>query len=138
MKKASEARKAESDEFTEVIAEQRAMQAVLRKAVGKLRAFFDRKAAALLEDEQEPAGFKPYRKGGGGMVIATLDHIIHDSEHVQTQCYSDNGQGQLAYEEFMREQNKAVILLKRQIADQTEQMAQADADLTRTDADLHQ
>jgi len=138
MKKASEARKAESDEFTTVIAEQRAMQAVLRKALKKLREFFDRKSAALLEDAQEPAGFTPYRKGGGGMVIATLAHIVADSEHVQTQCYSDNGQGQLAYEEFMRDTNKAVILLKRQIVDQTEEMAQADADLTRVKADLHQ
>merc|ERR1719399_1970882 len=141
MKKAGEAREKESEDFTMCISDQRAMQAIMKKAVRALRSFYD-KEALLQEDDQEdddaPAGFKPYRKGGGGMVIATLDHIIRDSEHVQTQCYSDNGQGQLAYEEFMRETNKAVILLKRQIADQTEESSKAQADLTRTEADLHQ
>lgn len=143
MKKASEVRATESKDFTVAVAEQRDMQAILGKAVAKLRAFYDRKSAllqssAVKSGQPAPPAFKPYKKGGGGMVIATMEHLIHDSHSVQTQSISMNTQSQLAYEEFMRELNKSIILLRTQIADETEQRATADADLARTKADLLQ
>merc|ERR1719387_2649847 len=142
MKKASETRATESKDFTEIVADQRAMQAVVGKAISQLRAFFDRKSllqtSTVKQGHGQPEGFKPYRKGGGGMVIATLEHLYSDSHHVQTQSVSQNTQSQLAYEEFMREQNKAIILLKTQITEQTEEKAMAEADLERTKADLLQ
>merc|ERR1719316_1895386 len=47
MKKASETREQESKDFTMVIADQRATQEILGKAVAKLNAFYERKAALL-------------------------------------------------------------------------------------------
>lgn len=141
MKKAGEAREKESEDFTMCISDQRAMQAIMKKAVRALRSFYDKEALVQedsQEDDDEPAGFKPYKKGGGGMVIATLEHIIQDSERVQRLAFSDNSQGQSAYEEFMKELNKSVISLRRQIADKSDQQAAAQSDLTRVKADLMQ
>ena len=72
------------------------------------------------------------------MAIGTLEHLRKDSYNVQKHAISENTQSQLAYEEFMREQNKAIILLRNQIAEQTEQMSKTEADLVRTEDDLKQ
>merc|ERR1719321_1992565 len=57
MKKATENRAAEHKDFTETIQDQRATQAILEKAVNRLKEFYDKKAA--LVQEQAPGEALP-------------------------------------------------------------------------------
>jgi len=143
MKKAAETREKESIEYEGIIADQRATVEVLSKAVRKLQEFYDRKAAALMQESGEaaqapPPKFQPYVKAGGGGVVAMISNIIADSKHCIKMAYSSNHQSQLAYEEFMRDLNKSIHAQLKQITDQTQERAEADADLARTKEDLMQ
>merc|ERR1719428_1388613 len=71
MKKASENREKENKEFQATVADQRATQAILKKAMDRLGEFYNKKAA-LVQNKQEPVpgaaveampdGFKEYKK----------------------------------------------------------------------------
>jgi len=143
MKKAAETREQESKDYTLIIADQRATVDVLSKAVSHLQAFYNRKSALLQTTHKKagqapPPAFQPYVKAGGGGVVAMIKAIITDSQHCVKMAYADNQQGQLAYEEFMRDLNKSVHSLRKQITDQTQQLAEDDADMARTKEDLVQ
>jgi len=143
MKKSSEVREQESRDFTVVIADARATQEILGKAVAKLNEFYARKAALLQvtarrAGQAPPPGFEPYKKAGGGGVVAMIEGIIAESRHVETHAVSDNNDSQLAYEEFMKDSNKEIKMLRKQIADQTAQKSADDADLASVKADLVQ
>merc|ERR1719261_2195604 len=68
LKRAGEDRDKENKEFQQTVAEQRAPQILLTKALDVLKGFYAKKAAALLQEKQEPAGpppppgFKEYKK----------------------------------------------------------------------------
>merc|ERR1719399_70489 len=68
MKRAGENRDKENKEFQQTVAEQRATQALLTKALDVLKGFYEKEALALLQQKQEPAGpppppgFKAYKK----------------------------------------------------------------------------
>jgi len=143
MKKAGEAREKESKEFQLVIADARATREVLSKAIAKLQEFYDRKAAfmqvsATRSGQAPPPSFKPYVKAGGGGVIATIQAIIKETRHLEVASITDNNNAQMAYEEFMRDANKSISMLRKEITDKTNQMGKDDADLARTKADLAQ
>merc|ERR1719247_2384487 len=53
MKKASQIREAENKDFQTTVTEQRATQALLKKALDRLKAFYDKNAAALLQAKQD-------------------------------------------------------------------------------------
>jgi len=141
MKSATENREKESKEFTTIIADQRAMHTILGKALGKLKAFYGKKA--LLQKSQQmpeqPAGFEPYKKqGGSGGVVGMIEGIMKECAETQKHAIFDNHESQMAYEEFMMEANKSVLALRKSINDKTAERSEADADTARNDADLQQ
>jgi len=147
MKKAGENRAQESKGFQVTIGDQRAAQAVLGKAVEKLEAFYGRTSvpagslvqSATKHSQAPPATFTPYKKaGGGGGVVATIKEIIHESEQVQAQAISDENQSQLAYEEFVRDANKSIKSLRKEVNDMADQKAQADEELAQAHVDIKQ
>jgi len=143
MKKASENRAQESKDFTVIIADARATQEILGKAVAKLNEFYERKAAMIQTTSRKagqapPPSFEPYKKAGGGGVVAMIEGIITESQHAEKHAVSDNNDSQLAYEEFMKDANKSIKKLRKLITDKSAQKAQDDADLEGVKADLVQ
>merc|ERR1719238_1472130 len=66
IKKASETREAENAEFQTVVADQRATQTILKKAVKKLESFYKKAAAAALVQQTPPGGgLAPVKKNAG-------------------------------------------------------------------------
>merc|ERR1719161_785655 len=65
MMKASQLREGENHEFQVTITDQRATQAILKKALDRLKSFYDKKAAALLQEGQEPPTQGTYKKNAG-------------------------------------------------------------------------
>merc|ERR1719335_1366603 len=65
IKKAGETREKENAEYQTVVADERATQTILKKALAKLESFYKKKA--LLQEKQTPpgGGFAPMKKNAG-------------------------------------------------------------------------
>jgi len=114
MKKAGEDRELENKVFQETVADQRATQEILKKALDKLGEFYN-KFALNQQKKQDPvpgaavepmpAGFKPYKKGGGGGAMFLIEGIIQDSKDTEKDAINAEQDAQAAYEAFIRDSN---------------------------------
>jgi len=144
MKKASENRQKESEDFTTTISDQRATQAILAKALDRLGQFYNKKALLEEDDEdseseaQEPmpeaATFSKNKKSGG--VMGMIQELVDDSKKLETEATFENHSSQMAYEEFMTDANKMIHASRKESTDKTEQLAKAEEDHTRFSGDL--
>merc|ERR1719482_811082 len=86
LKRAGEDREKENADFQTTVAEQRASQQILTKALDVLKAVYAKKEFMQIRAKQEPAGpppppgFKKYEKSGGsGGVMGMIEQIIADA-----------------------------------------------------------
>merc|ERR1719265_148687 len=94
MKRAGEDREKENKEFQQTVAEQRATQVLLTKALDVLKGFYEKKAAALLQAKQgqpagppPPPGFKEYKKNAAaGGVMGMIEQIISDAKAMEAEA----------------------------------------------------
>merc|ERR1719473_2056007 len=111
MKIASENREKENKEYQETIADQRATQAILKKAVDRLGEFYNKKALMQVPGEASspmPAGFGEYKKAGGGGALAMINEIIADSKKTEQDAIVGELNSQSAYEAFIKDTNKDI------------------------------
>ncbi|CAK0796257.1 unnamed protein product [Prorocentrum cordatum] len=157
MLSASQTREAENKEFQTVVADERAAQAILNKALGALKSFYDKQA--LLQQRQgdsqtPPVQFTKYSKNAGSVsVMGLIEQIIGDSEALEKESIAAEAQAQTDYEKFAKDttaENKAlgelIVVKTKAIAsseveksdseathgatvDELESLAQANADL---------
>merc|ERR1719156_78225 len=89
MKFASEDREAENAEYQQTVADQRATQVILKKALDKLAAVYKtqkRGNAALLEKQTPPVQFTPYKQNAGSSpVMGLIEQIIEDSKKTEAE-----------------------------------------------------
>jgi len=129
LKKAAENRGKQNLEFQMTISDQRQMQAVLQKALDKLKAFYDKKAGSFLQ-QAPPPGFKPYKKAGGsGGVVGFIMNIIGESQKTEQEAKTAEQEAQKTYEEFVAASNTVLKDLDQSLADMAGQRAKADQDL---------
>merc|ERR1719161_1837620 len=140
MKKASAVREAENKDFNMVVQDQRATQAILTKALDKLKSFYEKKA--FLEEDAEDAQAPPpeqktfSKNPGGGGVIAMIDGIIKESKDLEMKALSDEQDSQAAYEGYIKDSNKLITSNTEDIANKSENKAKADMALTQAKGDL--
>merc|ERR1719440_2521667 len=88
--KASQVREGENAEFQTVVADQRATQDILTKALAKLKAFYkSAKGGALLQksSQEPPVKFNSYSKNAGASpVIGMIEQIIEDSKALESEA----------------------------------------------------
>merc|ERR1719160_736087 len=141
MKRAGEDREKENKEFQGVVAEQRATQVLLTKALKVLEGFYGKKEAALLQNKkkQEPAGpspppgFKEYKQSAGaGGVMGMIEQIIRDTETLEAEAVKAETDAQKAYEEFVKDSNGSIEEKTRMITEKTSEKAETEADKTAT------
>lgn len=147
MKHAGENRVAENKDFQETIADQKATQVILKKALTRLEAFYKKKAAAAAafiqahsnsyESQAPPPGFGGgYKKSGAATgVLMMIEGIIKESERTEETATKDEQEAQAAYEGFVKESNNIVDALNQGIAEKTEAEAKADVEIARTKKD---
>jgi len=143
MKKATAIRAEENKDFQMTIQDQRATQAILEKALGRLKEFYEKKA--LLQEEAKENGeplapppaqgtYKP--NAGGGGVMAMIEDVIKESKEIETQAIADETSAQAAYEGFIKDSNKLINSNNDDIADKSEAKAKADAAKAQAEGDL--
>merc|ERR1719265_700272 len=143
MKKASENREAENKEFQSTVADQRATQEILKKAVERLGDFYNKKAALVQTGqpvpgaavEAAPGGFGEYKKSGGGGAMALIENIIVDSKGTEKDAIKAEQDAQTAYEEFIKDSNAAIKAKQEGLVSDNENEAKDKIEETQDEGD---
>merc|ERR1719359_109379 len=141
--KANEIRATENKEFQTTITDQRATQAILEKAVARLKEFYDKKAALVQEQDAAPGealapppAQKTYAKQNGGGAVAMIEEVMQESKDLENQAIADETTAQAAYEGFMKDSNKLITANTASVANKSEAKAKADGALALAKGDL--
>jgi hypothetical protein len=142
MAKASQAREEENGEFQTVVADQRATQEILQKALTRLEAFYkknlgaDQLAGFVQQDQTPPVQFNDYKKSGGGnSVMGLIEQIIEDSKALEKEAMDGEQKAQVDYEDFVKSSNKVVADLQAAIQTKTKAVAAAQLELEQAQSD---
>eukprot|EP00746_Dinoflagellata_sp_MGD_P155199 gnl/MRDRNA2_/MRDRNA2_85246_c0_seq7.p1 gnl/MRDRNA2_/MRDRNA2_85246_c0~~gnl/MRDRNA2_/MRDRNA2_85246_c0_seq7.p1 ORF type:complete len:647 (-),score=232.91 gnl/MRDRNA2_/MRDRNA2_85246_c0_seq7:118-2058(-) len=131
MKKASEVRKSENADFNVIVADQRATQAILKKALDRLKETY----GFVQENESQPEQKTYSKNAGGGGAVAMIEEIVTDSKKLEQQALGDEQASQAAYEGYIKDSNKAITAATTDIANKADSKAKADAALADADGD---
>jgi hypothetical protein len=122
MKAASENREAENKDFQVTVADQKATQAILKKATDRMKAFY-----GFVQTNQPKQG--TYSKhGGGNIVVSLLQSIIAESEDVEKKALNAENEAQKTYEEYISDSNASNTAASESIASKSGSMAKAEKD----------
>merc|ERR1719486_1615336 len=149
MKRASETREAENADFQTTVNDHRVMSMILTKALDRMKqvyAMIQQRApgaphiqtsATHTDPGNGPAKFKTYDKNaGGGRVVAMLEEVLADTRKTEDQAMVGEQDAQSAYENFMKDSNKSILMTTQAISDMTGARASAKAELTMAKSDL--
>jgi len=141
IKTASQSREAENKEFQSVVADQRATQAILSKALMKLKDFYSKglgKALLLQRASQEPpVKVNDYKSNSGASpVMGLIEQIIEDSKALESETTAGETKAQAGYEQFVKDSNGLIKDLQASIAQKTGASAAAKGDTAEASANL--
>lgn len=143
IKRASEAREQENVGFQRVVADQRATQNILQKAVARLDAFYrtdkvsqgsqptflQRIASTSLSAQTPPEQFNAYQNNSGSSsVISLLHQIIEDSKNLEKESIAGENVAQASYEDFVKGANKVISDMEASVMFKTKSIADAKTD----------
>merc|ERR1719434_23803 len=118
--KASQVREGENAEFQTVVADQRATQDILTKALGKLKAFYKtEKGGALLQRnaQEPPVKFNSYKNNAGASpVIGMIEQIVEDSKALESEAVAGETEAQASYETFVKDSNALIKKLSDSVS----------------------
>merc|ERR1719389_1399954 len=99
MMKASQLREGENHEFQVTITDQRATQAILKKALDRLKSFY-----GFVQEKQEPPAQGTYKKNAGSSgVMAMIETLVDESAQLEADAVKGEADSQAAYETFMKD-----------------------------------
>merc|ERR1719217_1069684 len=141
LKRAGEDREKENKEFQQTVAEQRATQVLLTKALDVLQGFYGKEAAALLQQKkQEPAGpppppgFKAYKKSPAAAgVTSMITQIIEDAKAMEAEAIKGEEDATAAYETFVTDTNASIEAKAKDIVNKSEEKAKLEAERTEAE-----
>merc|ERR1711976_185117 len=140
MKKASESRENENAEFQTVIADQRATQAILKKALARLEDFYVKgkgKAAAFAQQQQTPPVHfnKQKDNAGASPVMGLIEQIIEDSAALVKESTEAEYKAQADYEVMIKDSNALVKELTAAVTEKTKASAAAKTEAGQAKSD---
>merc|ERR1719310_223574 len=128
MKAASENREAENKDFQVTVADQKATQAILKKAKDRMAAFY-----SMMQTKQTPPAQGTYSKhGGGNIVVSLLQSVINESEDVEKKALNAENEAQKAYEEYITDSNASNSAAATNIMNKSGSKAKAEQDKIAT------
>merc|ERR1719299_379187 len=137
MTKASGLRETANHEFQITISDQRATQAILKKALDRLKSFYDKKAAALVQEGQEPPTQGTYKKNAGSSgVMAMIETLVDESKDLETEAMKAEADAQAAYESFMKDSTASIEAASKEVTNKSAQKAATDAEKVQAADDL--
>jgi len=152
MRRAGETREAENADFQQTVVDQRLTQTILAKALGRMREVY-----ALVQGGDAPAPGAPHiatsgnatdpgngparftkydQHAGGSRVVSMIETVIADSRKTEDEAIESEQDAQSAYEELMKESNKALAGYLESKMDLSEAKAGAQGSLALTESDI--
>merc|ERR1719271_1666997 len=132
MMKASQLREGANHEFQVTITDQRATQAILKKALDRLKSFY-----GFVQQSQEPPTQGTYEKSkGGGGVMDMIQTLVEESAALEADAIKAESDALAAYETFMKDSTAANDAASKTVTAKTGDKAKADADRTQASNDL--
>jgi len=143
MKGASELRVAQNKEFQMTVVDAQATQAILAKALDKLKSFYASKSF-LQKGQQHTAKQPGYKKNAGASsIMSMIGSIIEESKEVEKDALTSENEASAAYEGYMVDSNAAIEAMSKEMISKSEELAnvdekkaQAAGDLKHTEADI--
>jgi len=143
-KRASEDRELENKEFQQTVADQRATQGILKKALDRLKVVYGFvQTKAQLKQEPgaaappSPPGFSEYKKNAGASgVLTMIQEVITDAKKMESEAIKAENDAQAAYESFVKNTNDVISADQKSITAKTESKAKAEQELTQAKSDL--
>merc|ERR1719487_1573920 len=167
LQRSAELRVKQNKEYQSAIADQKATQSILKKALDRLGKFYAEQFLQLKakhrHTKQEPGaaappppqGFSEYKSNeGSGSVMTMIEGIITDAKEMEQESIKGEQDAQAGYESFVKESFASIEAAQRAVTNKIEEKAtaevaktaaegdKADADstaeaLAKTKADLH-
>jgi hypothetical protein len=150
MKRRSETREAENEDYQTTVQDQRLTQMILQKAIDRMSQVYAllqapgaphiQTSGTATDPGNGPAKFKDnaQENAGGKKVLAMLEDVMKDSRDMENEAINAEESAQNAYENFMKDSNKMIIQTSKMIVDMTEGSAKAKSDLVLAKTDLKQ
>eukprot|EP00931_Biecheleriopsis_adriatica_P077799 TRINITY_DN51293_c0_g1_i1.p1 TRINITY_DN51293_c0_g1~~TRINITY_DN51293_c0_g1_i1.p1 ORF type:complete len:698 (+),score=241.31 TRINITY_DN51293_c0_g1_i1:135-2096(+) len=138
-------REKEHSEFQAVIADQKTTQRLLTKAMGVLKAFYEKEEEAKLVqigvhsqvETDKPAALGDYKKSTGGTgVITLLQQIKEDSQRMQHEAEEAEKSSLKAYNELMADTDAAIASKTKDISHKNGKKSGFEAELSQTKQNL--
>jgi len=140
IKKASQVREGENSEFQVVVADQRATQEILTKALVRLQEFYKKaKGGALLQKAAQtpPVKFNALKSNAGASpVLGMIAQIIEDSKALEAEAVAGETEAQSSYQQFVSDSNGLIKGLSDSVAAKTKTSATAKEDMEQGKSDL--
>merc|ERR1719201_2436583 len=154
LQRSNELRVKQNKEFQSAVADQRATQAILKKALDRLGDFYAEqfvqlsakhrlhaKAFTGLKQEPPPDALPEYKSNGGaGSVMTMIEGIITDAKNMEKESIKGEQDAQDGYLSFLSESFASIEAAQRAVTNKVEEKATAEstkAALDATLADLH-
>eukprot|EP00397_Hematodinium_sp_SG-2012_P021765 GEMP01022507.1.p1 GENE.GEMP01022507.1~~GEMP01022507.1.p1 ORF type:complete len:693 (+),score=231.64 GEMP01022507.1:111-2189(+) len=130
IKRSGENREHENEVFQETINDQRATQAVLAKALNRLKEFYSKKAFVQVQQHQEPPKkFAAYKNNSGASpVLSMIEKIVEESKAVEKEAIDDEQQAQTDYQTFVKDSNNSITNLQISITNKNRVIADSKED----------
>jgi septal ring factor EnvC (AmiA/AmiB activator) len=128
IKKASQNREKENAEFQAVVADQRATQEILKKALNRLADFYKKGIESFAQKGQQtpPVQFNKYKNNAGASpVMGLIEQIIGDSKQLEQEETDGEFQAQADYESFVKDSNNLIAELSAAVVAKTKAIGAA-------------
>jgi hypothetical protein len=148
LQRSAELRVKQNKEFQSAVADQRATQAILKKALDRLSKFYAEQFVQLKathkHTKQEPGaaappppqGFSEYKSNeGSGSVMTMIEGIITDAKTLEQETIKGEQEAQSGYESFVKESYAAIEAAQRAVTNKMEEKAIAETDKTAAEGD---
>merc|ERR1719359_1451410 len=145
VKRASEDRELENQEFQQTVADQRAAQVILTKALDRLKVVYGFVQTKVQIKQPEPGaaapppppGFSDYKQSSGaGGVLTMIQSVINDAKMMEKEAIMAENDSQSAYESFVKNTNDEIAAAMKSTTAKTESKAKAEEANTQAKADL--
>jgi hypothetical protein len=143
LQRANEDRQKANLDFQKTIADQRAVQEVLAKALDRLATFYDKEGflqkgkKGINEPLPTPPPVMEYKpnKGASG-VMQMIEKLIYEAKDLEADSLKGEQEAQAAYEALVADTNSSVKDLQALVVSNMQAVAEAKKDLASTEEDL--
>merc|ERR1719515_377178 len=124
-------------DFQKTVADQRATQEVLAKALDKLATYYDKEELLQRKKQTPPVPIMEYKPSSGATgIMSMIEKLIYDAKDLEADAVKGEADAQAQYEATVTDTNDSVAALQKEIMTKTQAKSDAEKDKTAAEEDL--